>query len=75
MCTDHSSYYLDEDEIISADNMLPAVEVEFDTSNANDASDNGDIFHMDIDEDSTAGNNIIHILSTKYNSRRKKKDN
>ena len=55
-------FYIDEDEIISADNMLPAVEVEFENSNVNYTDQNGSMTNMDIDEDSVAGNNIVHII-------------
>ncbi|KAG2205739.1 hypothetical protein INT45_010989, partial [Circinella minor] len=47
-----------EDEIISADNMLPAVEVEFENSNVNYTDQNGSMTNMDIDEDSVAAPNI-----------------
>ena len=42
--------------------MLPAVEVEFESSNVNHANQTDDITNIDIDEDSAAGNNIIHII-------------
>ena len=42
--------------------MLPAVEVEFENSNVNYTDQNGSMTNMDIDEDSVAGNNIVHII-------------
>ena len=42
--------------------MLLAVEVEFETSNADHASNNDGITNMDVEEDSAAGNNITYII-------------
>ena len=54
--------YTDEDEIISAENMLPAVEVEFENTNVNHNYHNGGITNMDVDEETVAGKNIIHNI-------------
>lgn len=54
--------YLDEAEIISADNMLPAIEVEFGNGDVNNIDQSDGITNMDIDEDSASGNNIIYII-------------
>ena len=42
--------------------MLPAVEVEFETSNADHASDNDGITNMDVEEYFAASNNITYII-------------